>query len=459
MKPRFMLVNAIDTTKQIETAEPPLGLGYLASSLRENFGQDYIDFKVVDRDIRQAISEFKPTIVGITSVSQNYNKAIKYAGIAKKYSLPVIMGGIHISTLPSTLTEDMDVGVIGEGEQAIVELFSLFEEDGYFDRDKLENISGVVFRKNSKLIVTKKRNPIEPLDNISMPARDLFTINKSTYMFTSRGCPYRCTFCASSRFWDKLRFFSAEYVVNEIKYLVKKYSTKRIEFWDDLFIADKIRLRQILELLQKENLLGKVSFTCTARSNLVNDDLAHLLKKMNVKSVGMGLESAVPATLEYLKGGDINPGNHRNAVKILRKYGIESCASFIIGSPEESQEDILQTLRFIKENPLGSIDVYVLTPFPGTPVWEYAKAKNLVSEDMDWSTLNVNFGENHNHAIILSEGITREELYKLFLLFVDEKKKIMIRRVLRDPSVLLSHQKFLKTTLRRILSRQPLFAR
>lgn len=454
-----MFVNAINRANWLEYSLPPLGLGYLVSSLRENFGRDYIDFKIVDRDIEQAINEFKPNIIGITSVSQNYNKAIKYASIAKKYNLPVIMGGVHISALPSTLTKDMDVGVIGEGEQTIIELFNLFENKGCFDSGELENISGAVFRKGGKLTVTGKRNPIEPLDNVSMPARDLFTINKSTYMFTSRGCPYRCTFCASSRFWDRLRFFSAEYVVNEIEYLVKKYNVKEIKFFDDLFIADRLRVRQILDLLEKRNILDKVTFSCSARSNLVDDELAWLLQQMNVKFVGMGLESGCPATLKYLKGGNISVMQHINALKTLRNYGIKSSATFIIGSPKESQEDILQTLRFIKENPMSDFDVYVLTPFPGTPVWDYAKAKNLVSEDMDWDILNMNFGENYNHAIILSERLTRDELYKLFLLFVNEKKKIMITRVLRNPSLLLRNQKFLSTTLRRILSRQPLFDR
>lgn len=459
MKPKFMFINAVDVTKEIETATPPLGLGYLASSLRENFGREYIDFKIVDRDIEQEINEFKPTIIGITSVSQNYNKAIKYARIAKEYGVPVIMGGIHISVLPSTLTNDMDVGVIGEGEQTIIELFNLFEKKGYFDGNELENIEGVAFRRSDKLVVTKKRNLVESLDSIPMPARDLFAIKGSTSMFTTRGCPYRCTFCASSRFWDKLRFFSAEYVVNEIEYLVKKYHIKRIGFLDDLFVANRLRVRQILGLLEKRNILGKVTFSCSARSNLVDNELAKLLQQMNVKFVSMGLESGCPTTLEYLKGGDISVVQHINALKTLRSYGIKPNATFIIGSPKESREDILQTFTFIKENPMSNFDIYVLTPFPGTPVWDYARAKNLVSEDMDWDILDINFGASHEKALILSEELTRDELYKLFLLFEKEKEKIVIRTVFKNPSLLLSHQKLLLTVLRRILSRKPLFDR
>ncbi len=450
---RIMFINAVNTQKEVETHYSPLGLGYLVSSLRQEFGPEHIDFKIVDRQVEEQIKTFKPHIIGITSVSQNYGRAIEHAKIAKKYNLPVIIGGVHISALPATLTNDMDVGVIGEGEGAIVDLFKLFEKKGQLDKKELATLEGIVFRNSeNKIVITKQREIIQPLDKIPIPARDMLKIKRSTYMFTSRGCPYRCSFCASCRFWDRVRFFSAEYVVKEIKELISKYKVKKITFWDDLFVADKARLKKLLTLMKEEGILGKVRLGCNIRANLVKDELIAVLKKLNVRSIGMGLESGSPTSLKYLKGDNVSIDDNINAVKTLRKFKLRPHTAFIIGSPQETREDILQTLAFIRKNRVERFNIYVLTPFPGTPVWDYAMGRNLVSEDMDWNALNVNFGTNHDNAIILSEKLTREEIYELFLLFAAIKKKRKMKRILKNPKSLLK-------ILPKILSRQPLIER
>lgn len=425
---KVMFIDAVNPTVQLSWL-PTLGLGYLASSLRNEFGYNHIDIKIVQQDIEQEINRFRPDLIGISSLSTNYGTAIRCARIAKEHGLPVIIGGQHISLLPSTLTSDMDVGVIGEGEETLVDLVKLFCDKGNLDRNELEKIDGVFFRRDGKLVMTNKRKPIEPLDNVPMPARDLFVINEFTNMFTSRGCPYRCTFCSSSRFWGKVRFFSAEYVVNEIEHLIKEYNVKTIGLWDDLFVVSKARLGQISNLLEKKGILGKVSLHIQARSDLIDNELAQLLKHMNVTMVGMGLESGCPATLEYLKGSkgrNITIDDHINAINILKDHGIWVAGSFIIGSPRESREDILQTLRFIKEHQLAAGVTCLLTPLPGTPLWDYAKMRGLVSDDTtwDWDNLCMAFESGKDKAIIVSEKLTRDELYELYQMIVKERKML-----------------------------------
>ncbi len=438
MQIKFLFINAINSSKEVETRYPPLGIGYLVSSLRKCFGEEAVECKVIDSNIEQEIVNFKPEIIGISSVSQNYNKAIAYARVAKKYNLPVVCGGVHISMMLSSLTKDMDIGVVGEGEETICELFELFSQEKKFDSDKLRKIRGIIYWDDKdKIVFTGRRDLIYPLDRLPLPARDLFRIRANAYIFSSRGCPYRCTFCASSRFWDKVRFFSAEYVVNEIEYLINRYNVKDINFYDDLFAADVRRIKKIVNLLKARNILGKVNFFGSVRANLVNDDLVKLLKEMGVKSLGMGLESGSNSTLKYLKGENIDVKDNENAIRIIKKYNIATQGSFVIGSPKEEKEDILETLRFVKKSGLSDFAIYVLTPFPGTPVWDYAKSKGLVNKKMDWDKLNVNFEDSHNSAIILSEKLSRDEIYKLFLQFkrYQKKKKFynLIKRGLLNP--------------------------
>lgn len=425
MKIKILFINAINPLVEVEKRYPNLGIGYLIGSLRKHFHESNFDFRIIDNNVENEILDFKPDLIGITNVSQNYNYAKKYAKFAKNKNIPVVIGGVHISMLPQSLSSDMSVGCVGEGENTILELFSVFLDKGRFLNEDLADIDGIVYRKNNNLIINPPRKQIENMDEIVFPARDLLKINRHSYMFTSRGCPYNCVFCASSRFWNNVRFFSAEYIVREIEELINQYRVKLISFFDDLFIVDKQRLKEMVILIKKKKIHKKVKFTCSARANLITDEITRLLKEMGVLSVGLGLESGSDKTLEYLKGGNVSVKDNRNAIAILKKYNIAANASFVIGSPKETKKDTLDTYNFIKNNPLSLFDIYVLTPYPGTEVWEYAKQKNLVSDDMDWSKLNVNFGKNFNKAIILSEVLSRENIIKLY-------KKFRILRLFKN---------------------------
>lgn len=408
---RLLLINAIDTRYETETCLPNLGLGYLSSALKT--ANLDVECRVVDRYILEELEDWTPDLVGITSVSEHYGLASKYASLAKWANIPVIVGGIHISALPQTLTRQMDVGAIGEGEKTIVELVKVFQEYGSFNKRALAKIEGIAYHSGDRVVTTEAREMVLPLDLIRRPDRSILKIGKSTSMFSSRGCPYKCTFCSSTRFWDKARFFSAEYVAEEIEQLYNEYKVEHISFLDDLFVARKERLSDLVDCLARRNLLGKVTFSCSVRSNLVTAELCEMLKRLNVVGVGMGLESGCMTTLGYLKGKDnITVEDHSVAIYYLRKYGLAFHCSFIIGSPWESIEDIEETIQFIKNYKVKSFDYYQLTPFPGTPVWDYAKSRNLVSDDMDWSRLRVDSRSNKN-PVMLSEIVSAKDLSRL----------------------------------------------
>jgi len=417
---------------------PPLGLGYIVSFLRRNMGQSNVECKIVDYDIEKYLDSFGPDIVGISTISQNFNIAKNYARIAKEKGYKTIMGGIHISSLPQTLPSEVDVGIIGEGEETTLELVKLFSECSGFPHRELVKIQGIVFRDGKRLIQTEPRPLIKNLDNIPLPARDIMNIKPTTYVFSSRGCPYKCVFCASTRFFNRVRFFSAEYVVSEIEELVNNYSVSEIFFMDDLFIADKKRVFKIKELIKSKGLDKKVEFGASIRANLITEEIVSALKEMGVKFVTCGLESGNPESLKYLKGESISVEHNRRAIELCNNASIRVVGSFVIGHPSETKRAMMDTYNFIKKSKLHYADVYTLTPFPGTPIWDYAREKGLVSDDMDWSRLKMDFRENFRKAIILSECLSREQLRKIhrkfyrlleirrFILRIKEKfRKIM----------------------------------
>ena len=426
---KILFIDAVDTDDKGQTVLNSIGIYYLISYARK-YSDVKIDCKVVRADIEMELVEFKPDLVGISCVSENYNAASEYAKMAKSKRIPVIIGGIHISMIPQTLRKEMDIGVIGEGEQTFLELVEHYEKNGNFKN--VENINGLVYWSNGQLKFTKPRELIDSLDKIPFPARDLMEVRRLTNMFSSRGCPYYCSFCSSSRFWKKVRFSSARHVVDEIKELKEKYNVNHISFYDDLFIADKKRLKEIAEILEKEDLLDKLSFDCNCRANLVDEETMRLLKKMNFTTVAMGLESGCEKRLAYLKGGSVKVSDNKKAVELANKYGIEVTGNIVIGLPFETREDILETLNFVKSVKMGHLSIWLLTPLPQTPVWSFAEEKGLIKTDVfNWSSLKLDFSKNYEDAIVLSQTLTRKELFDLFMQFKKEQRMLERKHMIK----------------------------
>lgn len=448
---KILFLDAIEAQNELESRYPSLGLGYLSSSLKLKLGPQNITTKIIDQNLEAEIKNFQPDLVGMRAVSQNYQRVMVAARLTKKQGLPVVIGGIHITSLPQTLTKEMDAAVLGEGEETLVKLIKLFRRRGKLTSPDLAKIPGLAFWQDNRIKITTPAPLIKNLDALPFPDREILTIRPHTYLFTSRGCPFRCRFCASSRFWQTLRLFSAEYVAAEIEELVAKYQVKFISFYDDLFIADLGRVEKLLSLLQHKKLIGRVKFSCSARAELITDQAARLLAQMGIKSVGMGLESGNQQTLKFLKGPSASVAQNQQAIKTLHRQGILANASFVIGSPRETREQILQTLDFIKHSGVDFADTYLLTPFPGTPIWDYARKRKLVSNQMDWRLLNVNFETHPQKAIILSETLTRPQLWQLHRLFQRERLKIALKKIWRQP-YLMDVPRFIFQKFRQCLS-------
>lgn len=411
---RILFINAVNPYSEVENRYDPLWPCYLASYAESRTKIDDLLFKFYKgRHFEKELGHFKPDIVAISAVSQNFNYAKSYARQAKKYGAAVVIGGTHISEIPSCLNNDMDIGCLGEGEQTFFELIDEFCKEKKFLPENLSKISGIAFRYEGGLIRTENREFLN-MQDIPRPKRSLIGYKSHDYMFTSRGCPFNCVFCASSRFWRKVRFSPPGKVISEIQELIEN-NVKMISFYDDLFIADKGRLKKIAQMIIDRGFNKEIKFTCSARANLLDAETVEILRSMNVVSVGLGLESGSDKTLRFLKG-KISLKDNYLALDLLEKTKIQANASFVIGSPLETEEDILTTYNFIRKSSLSFFDVYLLTPLPGTPIWDYARERGLVDDNMDWGKLNINY-ENNPSPVVLSETITParlQELYKKF---------------------------------------------
>lgn len=430
MTVKLALFNIADY--KTRSGHPSLGLAYIASYLGK-----YLDFhntKILTENVLIHLANDPPDIIGISSVTEDFSKAVAYASELKcKFKIPIIIGGIHISSLPQTLPDCFDIAVLGEGEETMKELMEMFQKEG-LNKKRLSVIRGVAFHENGKVVTTSPREIISDLDTIPFPARDLLSCKGFLHMLTSRGCPYRCSFCSSSIFWKKVRYFSAAYVVNEIKELIKRYGASHISIWDDIFIANKSRLNKIVELIKSENIHRKVSFGCSVRADLVDEEICDLMRSMNITHVDIGLESGSKRILKYLKGEAASVEKNKKAVEILKDYGFQVRGSFMIGSPEERASDMQATFNFVKESRLDGGAVYLSLPLPGTEFWRYARKRKLILETGpdDFGELQFDLEKNFERAFLLTDCVSKEETLQFFKKIRIDLKRRERRSYLKD---------------------------
>ena len=392
----------------------PLGLAYLASVL-EAEGQrvKIIDCPTLNYDMRSLEKEvkgFKPDVVGITSTTSTIYDAYKVAELIKEINskAKVVIGGPHVSfTAKETLKECpfIDIVVRGEGEITTKELM-LHLEKGL----SLEEVKGISFRKNGKIVETEDRPFIKNLDKLPFPAYHLLPMDKykvGKHRFantiTSRGCPFSCIFCSSSELCGRVwRARSPENVVEELKVLKSEYDVSEVEFLDDTFTLNSRRVEKICDLMIKENL--NLSWSASSRVNTITQRLADIMKKAGCHTIYLGIESGSQKILDLIQKG-ISVIQAEKAVQIVKRAGINALGSFIIGVPGETTKSIKKTIRFAKRLNLNFVQFSICTPYPGTRLYKIAKEKGLILTE-DWSKYTI------LDPVMKTPGILGKELKK-----------------------------------------------
>lgn len=368
----------------------PLGISYLASFLIDRGVVLAGNLRIVD-SLEEAIA-FQPDIIGVSSVSQVVKEAREFARRCKEATdCFAILGGYHVSSVPWQLPDEFDVGVIGEGEETFAELIGEYANRG-LPEPVLKGITGICFRGEGGLVSqTPLRSQIADIDALPWPLRHKF-YSKEEAVFTSRGCPFRCTYCASQSFWrGKTRFRSADSVVDEIRHLVETYKPAEIVILDDLWMADRQRFKTIVNQLVELGIPKQVSFRGFCRSNIIDEETILLLKKLNYRFVRFGAETGSEELLKRIKGQAISVADHQRVVDLCHKHGLRCGASFMFGLPGETVEDLQKTIDFLRKNKkyFEIIGFYLFNPIPGTVLWEELERKGVVSEEFEFERLQL----------------------------------------------------------------------
>lgn len=408
--------------------DAPLGIAYLASSLRKN----NISVKLLDCGTEglafdrlvDLIVDKRAKYLGLSAVTLEIQSAAELALQVKEKvpEIKTIIGGVHLTAIPSNTMEkflQFDLGVLGEGEITLVELIKALE-----DNSDYRSVPGIVYRDDGRVLTSPPRMPNRNLDALPLPAWDLLpgfperyssaayaaSTTPSCSILTSRGCGHQCTFCFQGSMGRLLRFHKAEYVLNLIKYLYNKYGIKDFRILDDQFLANKNRTVEICNLLINENL--GITFSCLARINTINPEILQLLKQAGCRQLSFGIESGSQRILELIKKG-IKLEDVEQAVKWTKQAGIKTLGYFMMGFPTETEQTLQETMDFSCRLLLDDISFFFLTPFPGTEIHRDVQCFGAFNED--WSNMSL-----FTDPSFIPESLTKEKLIAC-------RKKVLLR--------------------------------
>ena len=408
---RILLVNPYYPIS--ETPSPPLGLAFLAAVLEEAGVEvkilDLVVFPYSKEMLQSVLDDFSPHMVGITCVTMTFDHAIQVIKDAKSIEphILTVMGGPHATFCDRETLEtfpELDMIVLGEGEETIVELAREAEKGHEWAK-----IEGLVYRNGSEIVSTGFRRPIADVDSLPVPARHLIPLGRyralsmPISMTTSRGCPFKCIFCVGRKMvGSRVRYRNPQAVVDEMAYL-NTLNFHQINLADDLFTANKKHCLAVCNEIIDRNL--KIEWTSFGRVDTVSMEILTKMEEAGCHAISFGVESANAAILKTIRKG-ITTDQVISAVKMCKDAGIMAHISFILGLPGETPETLKETVDFgerLKE--LGAYHgFHLLAPFPGTEVRQESDKYGIKILTDDWTQYHA------NRAIVETSSVSQKML-------------------------------------------------
>ncbi len=375
-----------------KTPFPPLGTLYAASLLRENnYSVDLFDVNLLKNPlaIQSVLEEKKPNYLVIYDDGFNYltkmcltkmrEACFQMIAFGKKQNCVVIVCSSDATDHYSDYIEKgADFIIQGEGELTLLELINTIKKG-----NEIETINGIVFQKKGIVTVNPKRVVLENLDELPLPAWDLIDIDaykhiwaKSNQPFTlnlatTRGCPFKCNWCAKPIYGNRYNAHSPEYIVQEIAFLQEKFGVNRFWMCDDIFGLKPNWVQEFNAELQKQNL--KISYYIQSRVDLLlKENTIDALAKSGCEEVWVGAESASQKILDAMdKGTKVE--EIYEATRLLKANNIRIAFFLQFGYLTEIKTDIQKTIAMVKELLPDNIGISISYPLPGTPFYEKVK--------------------------------------------------------------------------------------
>ena len=382
-------------------AFPPLSLLYLASVLiKEGFEVSVLDQPGQGFSFNQTINWIKkedPDILGFSTLTSSGRNSAIISEKAKENNpnLIVIFGNHHATFNANRILRkypSVDIIVRGEGEKTIVKLAHCLQNNG-----DLKDIRGISFRKNEEIISTLDQELIDDLDLLPFPDRDLIKVDyhciiaganiapkKFTSLITSRGCVYDCRFCSCKKLANKKwRFRTAKNTLDELQ-LIANEGYKQVIFVDDSFTMNPKRVEEICSGIRNEKM--DIEWICEGRVDNCSYDMLRVMAKAGCKVMYFGIENANQRILDYYKKR-ITPKQSEEAVKKARKAKIDVIiGSFILGAPNETLEEMINTINFSNKIPIDIPQFNILGAHPGNDIWSEFVSKGYIDVEKHWES-------------------------------------------------------------------------
>ncbi len=403
----------------------PAGIGYIAQALYDNsIEYDYIDMRIgySFNDLRKKALTFKPDLIGISMITLEYKNTYRMISRLKEL-LPyskIVVGGHHVTVLKEKVLEecrDIDFGVVADGEKIMVD----------FCKEEIpcEDIKGLIFRKGQQVIFTGERPPVENLDEYSFPRYENFNLkhySKQIPIHSSRGCPFKCTFCPNKLIGRKYRARSVKHFVDEMDFWYKK-GYKQFAIDDDNFTLNKQRVYEICDEIERRG-LKNIFIRCSngVRADRVDRQLLSRMKEVGVREIGFGVDGGNNNMLGHLKKGETIE-TIEQAIKDACELGFDVRLFFLVGTPHETKADIEDSIKLAQKYSVSLLNVNSPIPYPGTEMFDYVKEHNLFLIPPEEYLNNV--AEEKPIPVFETPELSKEERIELLKRFHQVEKDVM----------------------------------